>query len=70
MNLGTEIEQKFAQNPNWRKLPYEYAVICIALGLSFQQSYDGFKRRMTPEEIMFEVDEFTPEQIEDWYKII
>lgn len=70
MNLGTEIELKFLRNPNWKKLPYEYAVICIALNLSFQDSWEGFKRRMTPEEIMFEVEEFTPEQIDEWYKII
>lgn len=69
MNLGTEVELKFQQNPNWKKLPYEYAIICIALGLSFQDSYNGFLRRMSPEEIMFEVDGFTDEDIDRWYKM-
>lgn len=69
MNLGEEVSSKIERNPDWKKLPYEYAVICIALGLTFPQSWDGFRRRMTPEEIMFEVEEFTPEQIENWHKI-
>lgn len=56
-------------NPDWKKIPYEYAAICIALGLTATQSIDGFKRRMQPEEIMFEVEEFTDEQIAQWYRL-
>ena len=69
MNLGEEIGHKMAIEPRWRDLPYEYAVICIALGLTYAQAQDGFDRRMQPEEIMFEVEDFSDEQIEEWYKL-
>lgn len=54
------------RDERWKKLPYDYAVMCIALNLTFPQAHEGFQRRMQPEEIMFEVEEFTPEQIERW----
>lgn len=69
MNLGEEVEQKMAKDPRWRKLPYEYALMCIALTLTYPQAYEGFLHRKSPEEIMFEVEEFTPEQIDEWYKL-
>lgn len=69
MNLGEEIDHKMAIEPRWRDLPYEYAVICIALGLTYAQAQDGFDRHMQPEEIMFEVEDFSEEQIEEWYKL-
>ncbi len=69
MNLGEEIDHKMAIEPRWRDLPYEYAVICIALGLTYAQAQDGFDRHMQPEEIMFEVEDFSDEQIEEWYKL-
>lgn len=67
MNLGEEVSLKMESNPDWKKLPYEYAIMCIALGLSPTQAYNGFMRRLQPEEIMFEVDEFTQEDIDRWY---
>ena len=69
MNLGEEIELKMNAEPRWKELPYEYAVICIALGLTYAQAQDGFDRRMQPEEIMFEAEDFSDEQIEEWYKL-
>ena len=69
MNLGEEIDHKMAIEPRWKDLPYEYAVICIALGLTYAQAQDGFDRHMQPEEIMFEVEDFSDEQIEEWYKL-
>lgn len=69
MNLGEEIDHKMAIEPRWKDLPYEYAVICIALGLTYAQAQDGFDRHMQPEEIMFEVEDFSEEQIEEWYKL-
>lgn len=56
-------------NPDWKKIPYEYAVVCIALGLTSSQAIDGFKRRMQPEEIMFEVEGFSEEKIAEWYDL-
>lgn len=69
MNLGEEIDHKMSIEPRWKDLPYEYAVICIALGLTYAQAQDGFDRHMQPEEIMFEVEDFSEEQIEEWYKL-
>lgn len=69
MNLGEEVSYKMENDPRWKKLPYEYALMCIALCLTFPQALDGFKRRMQPEEIMFEVEDFTDEQKEEWYKL-
>ena len=69
MNLGEEVDHKMAIEPRWKDLPYEYAVICIALGLTYAQAQDGFDRHMQPEEIMFEVEDFSDEQIEEWYKL-
>lgn len=69
MNLGEEIDYKMSIEPRWKDLPYEYAVICIALGLTYAQAQDGFDRHMQPEEIMFEVEDFSDEQIEEWYKL-
>lgn len=55
--------------PDWKRIPYEYAVMCIALGLTAAQSLSGFKRRMQPEEILFEVEEFSEEQISVWNEL-
>lgn len=66
MNFEDEIKYRMEKDPRWRTLPYDYAVISIALMLTFQQAYAGFTSRKPPEEVMFEVEGFTPEQIEAW----
>lgn len=39
---------------------------CIALLLSLGDAFDGFRNKMSPEEVMFSKEEFTDEKIAQW----
>lgn len=69
MSLEEEVSVKIANDPRWKELPYEYAYLCISLGLTFQQSWAGFLNRQSPEQIYFREMEFTEEKIRQWNTI-
>ena len=55
MNLDEAVGYKFQQDKRWtdNSIPYDYAYISIALGLSYAQALGGFHSRKTPEEVYF-----------------
>lgn len=55
MNLDEEVAYKFQQDKRWtdNSIPYDYAYISIALGLSYAQALGGFHNRKTPYEVYF-----------------
>ena len=53
MNLEEEVAEKIANDERWKGLPYDYAYISIALGLSYAQAYGGFINRQSPEQVYF-----------------
>ena len=53
MELAEEVRMKMNSDSHWKELPYEYAYISIALGLSYAQAYNGFTHRQTPEQVYF-----------------
>jgi len=69
MDLETEISETIESDPRWKKIPPEYAGICIALCLTYPQAQYGLDHRMQPEEVMFKFEEFTDEQIRRWNEI-
>lgn len=69
MDLETEVSEKIKADPRWKKIPYEYAYICIALCLTYPQAQYGINHRMQPEEVMFKEERFTEEQIRQWHTL-
>lgn len=69
MNFTEEVSYKFKIEPRWKLIPEDYAVQCIALMLSFSDAIYGLQNRLTPTQLMFEVEGFTEEQIRQWNEI-
>ena len=53
MDLNQEVSEKIKADERWKNLPYEYAYLSIAAGLTYPQAYAGFLNRLPPEETMF-----------------
>ena len=69
MDLNQEVSEKIKADERWKNLPYDYAYLSIAAGLTYPQAYAGFLNRLTPEETMFREEGFTEEQIRQWQTI-
>lgn len=53
-------------DPRWKEIPYDYAYICIALLMSFEDAIYGLRNRLSPERAMFERENWDDEKIRQW----
>ena len=68
-SLEEEVSSKIEADERWKLIPYDYAYKCIALLLTFDDAIYGIRKRLSPEQVMFERENFTPDKIKQWSEL-
>ena len=69
MSLEEEVSSKIESDPRWKVIPYDYAYKCIALLLTFDDAIYGIRKRLSPEQIMFEREGYDQDKIRQWSEL-
>ena len=66
LSLEEEVSLKMEQDERWRLIPYDYAYLCIAHLFTFEDALEGIRKHLTPDELFFQREGYTPDKIKEW----